>query len=361
MKIREYGEGGDRMLPRFGTAAQSAATVLFAALAACALGQAPDADAVVVEVHSVTPHLVAYAQVEPISVVPVDAAETGVVDGLRVVPGSRVGAGQELARLSGPAMRTLLMQDQADVRSARSQLDAAQKSLAIERGQLPSHLTTRQAVHQAESAEVQAQTALDNAQSKLDSARQMVTLTAPTGGIVLAINSTNGQLVTAGQAVVTLQPENGLWLRASYYGADLQTIHAGLTGRFSPTDGGQPIAVRVCSAPAMLASGGGESIALCPLQQHTNWLSGESGTVTLDLPQRKLVAVPTRALVLNQGKWWVMVETARGEAPQQVVPGPSQGWNTFLESGIAPGTKVIVNNAYLLFHANVAEQYQIPD
>lgn len=361
MKIREYTVHGNRALPQLGRVACAAAALAFAALAVCALGQSTDAGTIAVHAQNITPHLVAYGQVEPISLVPVDAAETGVVEGLRVVPGARVRAGQELARLSGPAMRTLLMQDEADVRSARSQLDAAQKSLAIERGQLPSHLTTRQAVHQAESAEAQAQTALDNAQSKLDSARQMVTLAAPTGGIVLAINSTNGQLVTAGQAVVTLQPDGGLWLRATYYGAALHSIRAGVTGRFSPSDGGRPVAVRVCSAPEMLAAGGGESIALCPAQQHSSWLSGEAGTVTLDLPQRKLVAVPTRALVLNQGKWWVMVQTAKGDRPRQVTPGESRGWNTFIESGLAPGTKVIVNNAYLLFHANAAEQFQIPD
>lgn len=350
------------VLPRrFGGAICAAATLVFAGFAVCAAGQASDADAVAVQVQAVTPHLRAYAQVEPINVVPVDAAENGVVEELRVVPGTHVRAGQALARLGGPAMRTLLMQDEADVRSARSQLDAAQKTLAIDRGQLPSHLTTRQAVHQAESAEAQAQTVLDNAQSRLNAARQMITVTAPAAGTVLAINSPNGQLVSAGQAVVTLQPEGGLWLRADYYGVALSSIRPGMTGRFAPSDGGAPIAVRVCSAPAMLASGGGESIALCPVQQKAAWLSGEAGAVTLDLPAQKLVAVPTRALVLNQGKWWVMVRTAKGDQPQQVVPGPARGWNTFIESGLAPGTRVIVNNAYLLFHASAAEQFQIPD
>jgi cobalt-zinc-cadmium efflux system membrane fusion protein len=340
----------------------AAATLLtFLAWAASAAGQASDADAVTVQLRAVTPHLVAYGQVEPISVLPVDAAETGVVEGLSARPGMHVRAGQELAHLTGPGIRALLMQSDADVRSARSQLDAAQKTLAILRGQLPAHLTTRQAVHQAESAEAQAQTALDNAQSRLSSVRQLMTLPAPAGGIVLALNSANGQLVSAGQPVVTLQPEKQLWLRADYYGAELNNIRAGMTGRFTPADGSAPVAVRVVSIPGMVGVGGGESIALVPAGAKAAWLSGEAGTLTLDLPSRRLVAVPTRALVLNQGKWWVMVHTAKGDRPQQVVPGPTQGWDTFIESGLAPGTDVIVTNAYLLFHANVAEQYQIPD
>jgi len=339
----------------------AAAAVALIAAATAAAGQAPDADAVAVQLHAVTPHLVAYAQVEPIGLLPLDAAETGVVEGLKVLPGVHVRTGEELARLSGPGIQTLLMQGEADVRSARSQLDATQKSLAIERQQLPSHLSTRQAVHQAEAAEAQAQTALDNAQSRLSAVRQLMTLSAPDDGIVLALNSADGQLVTAGQTILTLQPANRLWLRAVYYGADLTAIRVGMTGRFAPTDGGKPIPVRVSSVPGTLAAGGGESVALLPLQARTTWLSGEAGTVTLDMPSRRLIAVPTRALILNQGKWWVMVHTAKGDRPQAVVPGPTEGWETFLESGLAPGMKVVVNNAYLLFHSGISEQYQIPD
>jgi RND family efflux transporter MFP subunit len=361
MKIRDVAGRGGVSFRRIGAALGAAAVLGLAAISAGAAGQASGQDDLSVQAQAVTPHLIAYGQVEPISVVPVEAAETGVVQGLRIVPGAHVRAGQALARLSGPGMLSALMQDQADVRSARSQLDAAQKSLAIDRRQLPLHLTTRQIVQQAESAEAQAQTALDNAQSRLSSMQQMMTVNSPAGGTVLAINSPNGQLVSAGQAVVMLQPDNGLWLRADYYGAELNSIRTGMGGRFTPSDGAATVAVRVCSAPAMLTAGGGESIALCPAQGHPAWLNGEAGTVSLDLPQQKLIAVPTRALVLNQGKWWVMVHTAKGDRPRQVVPGPARGWNTFIESGLAPGTSVIVDNAYLLFHANVAEQYQIPD
>ncbi len=337
------------------------AAVALIAAAMAAAGQASDADAVAVQLKAVTAHLVAYAQVEPISNLPIDAAETGVVEGLKVLPGTHVRAGEELARLSGPGIQTLRMQGEADVRSARSQLNAAEKSLAIQRQQLPSHLTTRQAVHQAEAAEAQAQTALDNARSRLSAIRQLMTLSAPDDGIVIALNSADGQLVTVGQPILTLQPANRLWLRAVYYGADLTAIRVGMRGHFTPADGGKSIPVRVNSVPGTLATGGGESIALLPVHPRKRWLSGEAGTVTLDIPARRLIAVPTRALVLNQGKWWVMVHIAKGYRRQAVVPGPTQGWDTFIESGLAPGMKVVVNNAYLLFHSSVAEQYQIPD
>jgi cobalt-zinc-cadmium efflux system membrane fusion protein len=323
--------------------------------------QTPDVNAVTVKVQTFTPQLAAYGQVEPLQLVPLSAAETGVVEGLRVVPGAHVRAGQPLATLGGPTMQTLLLQCQAEVRSARSALDAAQKSLAIEREQLPSHLTTRQAIQQADSAAAQAQTVYDSAQSKLTSVRQMMTLTAPASGTIIAINSANGQLVSAGQPVVTLQPAVGLWLRADYYGSELTSIHPGMSGTFMPSDGGAPIPVRVCSVSGSLAAGGGESVFLCSVRNNSEWINGESGEVTIDLPKKIFAIVPSRALVLSQGKWWVLVHDRKGEHAQQVEPGPAQGWNTFIKSGLAPGTQVIVNNAYLLFHSNIAEQFQIPD
>ena len=326
-----------------------------------ASAQIPSTDYAAVPAKPYAPTLVAYGQVQPVTVVPVAAAETGVIVGLRVRPGSHVRAGEVVAHLRGPAISSLLLQSQADLRSAQAQLDAAEKALGIEQQQLPAHLTTRQAVHQAESAATQARSGVDNAQSRLNSVQQMMTITAPSDGTVLTLGSADGALVSPGQTVLTLQPAGGLWLQVMYYGADLARIRVGMGGSFAPSDGSGAIAVRVVSIPGTVTSGGGESIALASTDAHSCWLSGEAGTVTLKLPARQMVEVPTRALIVNQGKWWVLVYTAKGNRPQQVVPGPADGWNTWIESGLTPGTEIVVNNAYLLFHSGIAEQYQIPD
>ncbi len=326
-----------------------------------AAAQASDADVVSVQPGTVTAHLDAYAQVEPTSVLPVNAAEAGTITGLKVLPGTHVRLGQELARLEGPSTKATLLQSEADVRSAEAQLSAAQKSLAIQREQLDSHLSTRASVHQAESAEAQAQTALDNAEARLSAEHQMTTVSAPSDAVVLSLNSAEGELVGAGQPILTLQPENSLWLKAAYYGADIRAVRVGMTGRFTPSDGSGPVPIKVCAVIGAVGSGGGESIAMVAQSAKPQWLNGESGTVVLDSRQRTLIAVPTRALILDNGEWWVMVHTAQGDHPQAVVPGPTEGWDTYIERGLAPGMKVVVNNAYLLYHSSISEHYQIPD
>jgi len=325
------------------------------------MGQSSDAGCVTVQLGAVTPHLEAYGQVEPIAVLPVSAAEAGVVAGLKVLPGMHVRAGQELAHLNGPEITMLFLQSEADVRSAQAQLSASQKALAIQQQQLTSHLSTRQAVHQAESAVAQAQTAFDNAQSHLKAVRQMMTLSAPENATVLTVNAVNGELISAGQTILTLQTANRLWLKAAYYGVDLSAIRVGMTGMFSPSDSSKPIPVRVSAVFGALTAGGGESIAMIPTTPGSNWMNGEFGTVTLHSPKRMLVAVPTRSLILDQGKWWVIVHTSQGDHPQAVVPGPSRGWQTFVESGLEPGAQVVVENAFLLFHRGISQSYQVPD
>jgi RND family efflux transporter MFP subunit len=361
MKALSSSVRGARWLASNSGGLVSVAAILFCVHIAVATAQSSGPDVITAQARPQTSRLEAFGQVSPITTVTVSAAETGVITGLKIRPGMRVRAGEELARLSGPGIEALILQSEADVRNAQAQFDAAQQSLDIARQQLPAHLTTRQTVQQAESAAAQARSGLANAQSRLKAVRQLMTVSSPADGIVLQLISADGALVSAGQPVLTIQPANGLWLVAEYYGDDLAAMHVGMTGQFQPADGGVPVKVRVVSIPGALTAAGGESIAFEAIGSRHSWISGEAGTVALELPQRQMVAVPTRALVLNQGKWWVMVHSAAGDHPQEVVPGPTRGWDTFIVSGLAPGTEVVVNNAYLLFHASVAEQFQIPD
>lgn len=320
-----------------------------------------DTNVVTVQAQTVTNQFEAYAQVEPVALLPVRAAEAGIVTGLEIIPGATVQAGQKLAELGGPEIQALLAQDDAAVSSARTNLLGAQKSLAIEQQQFASHLATRQMVLQAEGAVAQAQAAVDTAQAQLRALQQTTALTAPADGSVLALNATDGERVNAGETILTLQPANKLWLRAACYGADAAAIRVGMTGQFARAGGGQPNPVKVCAVFGALNPDGGESIGLVAATASPGWLNGESGTVTLNGPVHSLVVVPTRALILDQGQWWVLVHTDRGNRPQAVTPGPVRGWRTFIERGLAPGAEVVVENAYLEFHSSISKNYQPPD
>lgn len=209
--------------------------------------------------------------------------------------------------------------------------------------------------------------AYETARGQVQVALQTLTLRAPADGQVIGVGAANGSTVAAGQRILTLQTSQP-WLQATYYGADALAIHPGMTGQFQPGFGGA-IPVRVKTVSQALGADGGEQVGLFPvLPPHhdaaalaVSWRSGQWGTVTLLGSSRPTIAVPTRAVILDRARWWVLLRTPQGDRPQQVVPGPTSGWTTYISQGLSPGEQVVVENAYLEFHRGIAQRYTAPE
>ncbi len=129
-------------------------------------------------------------------------------------------------------------------------------------------------------------------------------------------------------------------------------------GMFTPGSGGAAVAVRVRGALGVAQADGGLPVALTP---GSPLAPGAFGTVTLTLPEQTATMVPASALILDKGQWWVMLHTAQGDHPAAVVPGPAQGDDTVITSGLKPGEDVVVVDAYLLYQRGIAALYQPPD
>lgn len=305
-------------------------------------------------------HVTAYATVEPRSVLRLRAGVAGILQDVTVQPGDEVAAGTVLGRLAGPPVDALLGARQAELSAAEATLKGAQQELAIERQKLNARLSTRGAADRAAAALSNAQASRDRARAELSAAQDMATMRAPQAGRVLTVNAATGEHVAPGETMLTLLPADNLWLRATVYGSDTNAIRAGMSGQFVPASGAV-IPVTVRTVVGALNRDGGQIVNLTATGATPDWLDGEAGTVTVDGGTVTGVAVPTRALILDQAKWWVLVHTAKGDVPQQVTPGPSRGALTLIESGLAPGTAVVIANAYLEFHRGISEHYQPPD
>ncbi|MBW4051970.1 MAG: HlyD family efflux transporter periplasmic adaptor subunit [Proteobacteria bacterium] len=311
-----------------------------------------EAPTITVRAQPVAQTLRAYGEVRPVAVMRMSAVEAGVVQRL-VLPGERVKGGQVLAVLGGPQAHSLLAQRQSALRAASIQL-------AADRHKLAAQLATRQTLAADEAAYAAAR-------GQLQVAVQTLTLRAPARGQVLAVHAADGEQVAAGQLILTLQTRRP-WLSATYYGAQALSLHPGMTGRFQPVSGGA-IPVRVKTVSRALGPGGGEQVGLLPVLHGRresaalapSWRSGQWGTVTLVGPTRPLFAVPTRALILDRARWWVLVRTPRGDRRQQVVPGPTRGWMTYVSRGLKPGEQVVVENAFLEFHRGISQRYTPPN
>ena len=315
----------------------------------------------IAKAQTIAAQVTAYAQVVPKAVVRLRAGETGILQGFAVRPGDLVAAGAVLGRLSGPSIEAALAARKADLSAAEATFTAAQQSLAIERQNRSVRLSTRAAVLKAEAAVADAQARLATARAQESAADDMTILRAPRAGRVLTLAAADGERVGEGEVLLTLQPTDDLWLHAAVYGAEASAVRVGMAGEFTPADGSAPLPVTVRAVAAALRPDGGRSVDLDAAGAAPPWRNGEAGTVTIATGTLAGVAVPTRALILDEAQWWVLVHTAAGNRPQRVMPGPSRGALTFVEQGLAPGTTVVVENAYLEFHRGVAQRYQPPD
>ncbi|HYW04060.1 MAG TPA: efflux RND transporter periplasmic adaptor subunit [Gammaproteobacteria bacterium] len=310
---------------------------------------------------TVRPHYTAYGRVQPVSLTRLRAGHAGVVTGLAVRPGQHLEAGQVLGHLRGPAVTAAVAQRRSAVSSARAALSAARHELSSERQKRASHLSTRQAVYRARAALARAKGGLAAARAELRAVRRETTLRAPAAGTVSSLSAGDGERVDGGETVLTVLPAHGLWLQATYYGSNAGAVHSGMRGHFVPADGSAAIAVRVVGIVPAVRADGGLPVDLEPAAGAGTWHSGEAGTVVLTGPARKAVMIPTRALVLDQGQWWVLVHAAGGDRRRQVTPGSARGDETVIEKGLSPGDKVVVRDADLRFHRAVSRHYAPPD
>jgi membrane fusion protein, heavy metal efflux system len=307
-----------------------------------------------------TPHVTAFANVQGGSPIIITAPQPGIVTGLTLLPGASVTANEEVAHLDGPQISAAEVQTEAALSAAQSAQRAAQFSLLAEQQKVQQHLSTNQLVAQARGAlaAADAQTAI--AQANVKMFQETITLHSPMAGVVQSVTVTNGDLLAADQAVLIVQPFSATWLKAVFYGSDANLVLPGTTGIFLPDGGGNPVKLIARGALGVSQAGGGMPVALAATG--TGVLTpGLSGTVTLNLPPQTVTIVPSDALILDQGKWWLMLHDATGDHPAVVVPGPAEGFNTVIKSGLTPGEDVIVTNAYLLYHRGIAALYQPPD
>ncbi len=306
-------------------------------------------------------HLTAYARVTPIALVHLNAEKGGIINGLDLFPGENIQEGSIVGHLTGPKIDGQLAELETALSGARAGLEVAGKRLGLLRQQLAARISTRSAVYAAQINLDAAKTRFEIARTRLKAAHAAVVLRAPANGTVLSIDAANGQAIQTGQSILTMVKAGSLWVVARWYGPDAAAVKIGMTGTFSPSDGTAEIPVTVRSIMGTVGLDGGRTIGLVATIPHPGWPNGDTGMVTLLGPSRQLVAVPTRALILDQGRWWVLVHNSRGNHRQEVFPGPSRGTQTLVVKGLEPGAQVVVENAYLEFHRDLSKHYEQPD
>ncbi len=302
-----------------------------------------------------------FAQIESQQNYVITASLAGRLSHLQVRPGDPVHKGEVLAQLSGPAVQAERVIAKNRVKTAQSQYDMAKAIYGIRKHEYQEQITTHVALIKAHDALVQAQSRLATAESHAQSLSNQVQLLAPVDGNVTGLLVANAAFVKAGQPLMKILPAKGLWLASRVFGADGSSVHVGQKGWFVPDGSTAKIPVTVASVVSDPKVAGIRHVYLTTSVKSIDWMAGQAGTVALSGPTRTLPAVPSPALILDQGAWWVMVRRGNAWVPVQVHPVASRdGW-TWLRPTLQSGQRVLVQGAYQAFHRDFAKRYANPD
>jgi cobalt-zinc-cadmium efflux system membrane fusion protein len=288
------------------------------------------------------------------------APAAGIVSGLRVLPGEEVRPGQSVARLSGPTVSGERARLAGEVTAAQVRVSTAMQSAAIERQKFDEQLSTRDTLARTNGEFEIARQQLLAAQAAARSYSGLVTIASPEAGAVTAVAAADGQYVSAGQPLVTVAPSRGLYVVTNLYGGDAALVTAGQKGTFVSEGAVAPVAVVVQRVTPSVTSTGQMDVWLSP-SPGSHVVAGAVGSVSLTVSEDKRLAVPTSALVLDGGRWWVLLHDKAGNQRRSVIPGPANGGWTSIKQGLSPGERVVTQDAYLLFHQDFATHYQQAD
>ncbi|TAM95179.1 MAG: biotin/lipoyl-binding protein [Rhodanobacteraceae bacterium] len=306
---------------------------------------------------SYQPEVRAWAQVESIAPLVMRTAVAARIARVLVVPGQVVKAGEPLVTLAGPQLQGELSAARARGQAALHELAAAQRTLAAAKRTYPV-VTDRKTLDDAQAGLAAAESESAAAHAALATLQAQQTLSSPTPAVVGEVGAASGADLPAGTPLVTLIPRGSLWLRAEVFG-DLP-LPAATTVRFLPADGEPAMVVRqVAELPARAPDGA--RVFNFTAAGAAHWQAGETGDLIWYGSPQIAVAVPSEALILDAGRWYVLAEVHGKLVAQAVTPGPTRGTNVVITQGLSAGVPVVVRQAYLLFHRDFSARYAPSD
>ena len=161
--------------------------------------------------------------------------------------GHEVKAGQKIAKLDEKDLKLAEHSARAALAAAKTRFEVARDALNRAKVLLPNRFIAQSAVDQRQLEFQSAQSALNSAQDQLDqaiNATSYALLLADDNGIVTSVRAEPGQVVAAGQAVITLAHSN-----------DIEASVAVPEQKIVKLVNGQPASISLWSAPDIRSNG----------------------------------------------------------------------------------------------------------
>jgi membrane fusion protein, multidrug efflux system len=270
--------------------------------------------------------------------------------------GDEVKAGQKIAKLDEKDLKLAEHSARAAVAAAKTRFEVARDALNRAKFLLPNHFIAQSAVDQRQLEFHSAQSALNAAQDQLDqaiNATSYALLLSDENGIVTSVRAEPGQVVAAGQAVITLAHSN-----------DIEASVAVPEQMIVKLANGQPASISLWSAPDIKGDGKIREIAgaadtasrtyavrVTIAKPVPQMRIGMTAAVAFHIPQDSpAVIVPITALASERGKTIAFVanKDTQTVARRDVETGRVTDKGVLVKAGLKPGEILITGGVQFL-------------
>ncbi len=262
--------------------------------------------------------------------------------------GDLVQKGQELARLDATSLELAVRQAEADLASAEAKFDLARVNEQRQRTLLSSNATTKEQVEEAVQSREAAEATLQQLRASLTKAREQLdyaVLNAESDGVVSSLSAEVGQVVTAGQTVLTIAR-----LEARDAVVDIPDSYDQLTAI------GTPFEVILQANPEVKVTGAVREVSpqadaatrsrrtkIALESPPDSFRLGSTITATPVAPSEGHLWLPETAIGGNDGARfvWVVDPAARKVQRRTVTTRPSAAGGVDVLSGLGEGERVV--------------------
>ena len=282
----------------------------------------------------------------------IDARASGVVRSVGKTLGDYVRQGETIARIESADAAALA----AQLSSARARVTELSSAYERERRLFEASVTARQDLEAARANLDVARSELNRAQAAVAAAGvsgdgRSLAVTSPLAGQVTAAPIVLGSFVDAGEELYRVVNPNGLQIEVALPSQDAARIQPGDEAALIVGDG-REIGARVRSVTPSLDPESRSATAVLSLSRAVPGLQPGAFLQARIRPSGEVdqsrIAVPEDAVQVLEGRDVVFVRTQRGFQAREVETGSRSAGMVTILSGLEPGQRIAIDNAFLL-------------
>lgn len=179
---------------------------------------------------------------------------------------------------------------------------------------------------------------------------------APAPGIITKRNAEPGQITTPTEPLFMMSMGGALELRAQVPEIDLPAVHTGATVTITPAAPGlQPVISRVREISPIVDPKTRLGTVYINIAPSSGLREGMYASANIELSNRSALAVPTKAIIAEEGEKVVFVLKGNKVSRRVVQTGTTSGAMVEVRSGVSAGERIVLAGAGFLKDNDIVE------